>query len=102
MVPRRGLEPPCLAATASKAVVSAISPPGRVDEVNKITANRKRKHNGLLINLLCFFFYSLFLKTDYIRFAAFSIFFEKRLRPVKIWIITKAARQRSGMVMIPM
>ena len=29
MVPRRGLEPPCLAATASKAVVSAISPPGR-------------------------------------------------------------------------
>ncbi len=30
MVPRRGLEPPCLAATASKAVVSAISPPGRV------------------------------------------------------------------------
>ncbi len=28
MVPRRGLEPPCLAATASKAVVSAISPPG--------------------------------------------------------------------------
>ena len=30
LVPRRGLEPPCLAATASKAVVSAISPPGQI------------------------------------------------------------------------
>lgn len=67
MVPRRGLEPPCLAATASKAVVSAISPPGRRPKYSYfvafsiffekrpsvakiwITRKAKRQRNGMVI-----------------------------------------------------
>ena len=77
MVPRRGLEPPCLAATASKAVVSAISPPGQ----GRTLFDRKRykkKRVQWILKSPVFFFYFFFFSKRIISVLSLSQSFLKR------------------------
>lgn len=53
MVPGTGLEPAHLTATASKTVVSAIPPPGRVRNQTEFAANRVTQASGEFSAPLC-------------------------------------------------